>query len=413
MTLFTERDKVSKRAWISESGQVFSTPPDSAETADEFTQVGYVASRRIVVDRLNAMGFTLEAARSIFDDGIRDKLAELSDYEGISETEELHAKDIALYSKLSFESWLAAFCEIKSKGLQTWDLSPHRKETVKCDLSELATFVLSSGDYEPSFRFPTNDVRYLLRAALEASNIDAVLFLDLTDVVDSSYYSIEDRISEMARGELSSDYPTNNKIVVLTEGSTDSRVLKSTLELLCPHLSEYYSFMDFHAPNAPGGAGQLVNTIKAFAGAGISNRIVAMFDNDTAARAALRGLNRIALPSSMRVLQFPNVPFAVSYPTIGPSGLVQMDVNGLAGSLELYFGEDVLRRADGFLTPVHWRGYDAAVGAYQGELTEKAQLQKRFDRKLAAAASTPALIESQDWTALRRVLNEIRCAFDT
>jgi hypothetical protein len=111
MTLFTERDKVAKRAWVSESGEIVSTPPDSVETAGEFTQVGYAASRRIVVDRLNTMGFTLEAARSIFDDGIRDKLAELGDYEGVSEIEESYAKDIALYSKLSFESWLAAFCE--------------------------------------------------------------------------------------------------------------------------------------------------------------------------------------------------------------------------------------------------------------------------------------------------------------
>jgi len=412
MTLFTEKDRVAKLVWLSESGEIVSTRPDSTDTPDEFTQVGYSASKKTVIDRLNVMGFTIEAARSLFEDGIQEKLSELKEYEGNSEIETLYAKEVALYSKLSFVSWLAAFQEIKSKG-QTRDLSPHREGTVNCPLSDLATFVLSSGDYEPSFRFPTSDVRYFLRAALEASNIDAVLFLDLTDVVDSGYYSIEDRVSEMARAELSSDYPTNSRIVVLTEGSSDSRVLKATLELLFPHLAEYYSFMDFHAPNAPGGAGQLVNTIKSFAGAGISNRVIAVFDNDTAARAALRALARIALPSSMRVLQFPALPSAASYPTIGPSGLVQMDVNGLAGSLELYFGEDVLKRADGSLTPVHWRGYDAAVCAYQGELTEKAQLQERFDLKLAAAASTPSLIESQDWTPMRSVLDVIRCAFDS
>ncbi|MCE9611848.1 MAG: hypothetical protein K8R23_16750 [Chthoniobacter sp.] len=412
MTLFTEKDKVAKPVWLSESGEIMSTRPNSTDTADELTQVGYSAPKKAVIDRLNVMGFTIEAARSLFEDGIQDKLSELKEYEGNSEIETLYAKEIALYSDLSFESWLAAFQEIKSKGLQTWDLSPHREGAVKCVLSDLATFVLSSNDDEPLFRFPTSDVRYFLRAALEASNIDAVLFLDLTEVVGSGYYSIEDRVSEMARAELSSDYPTNSRIVVLTEGSSDSRVLKATMELFFPHLAEYYSFMDFHAPNAPGGAGQLVNTIKSFAGAGISNRVIAVFDNDTAARAALRALARIALPSFMRVLQFPALPSAASYPTIGPSGLVQMDVNGLAGSLELYFGEDVLKREDGSLTPVHWRGYDAAVCAYQGELTEKAQLQERFDLKLAAAASTPTLIKSQDWTPMRSVLDAIRCAFD-
>jgi hypothetical protein len=90
---------------------------------------------------------------------------------------------------------------------------------------------------------------------------------------------------------------------ILTEGVTDRRVLEASLKLLYPHLAEYYAFMDFDGANAPGGAGQLVNTVKAFAGAGIANRVIALFDNDTAARSALRGLEGVSLPSSMRVLQ--------------------------------------------------------------------------------------------------------------
>ncbi|MDB6037409.1 MAG: hypothetical protein JWM99_1250 [Verrucomicrobiales bacterium] len=40
---------------------------------------------------------------------------------------------------------------------------------------------------------------------------------------------------------------------------------------------------------------------------------------------------------------------------------IHMDVNGLAASLEIYFGEDVLIRKDGTLTPIHWRGFDSGV----------------------------------------------------
>ena len=89
-----------------------------------------------------------------------------------------------------------------------------------------------------------------------------------------------------------------------------------------------------------------------------------------------------------------------------------MDVNGLAGGLELYFGEDVLRRADGTLTPVHWRGFDAAVGRYQGEVIDKAHLQDKFTQKLRNGALDHSLLQSQDWSPMRKLLDSIRSAFE-
>ena len=89
-----------------------------------------------------------------------------------------------------------------------------------------------------------------------------------------------------------------------------------------------------------------------------------------------------------------------------------MDVNGLAGSLEIYFGEDVLRRTDGTLTPVHWRGFDTAVRAYQGELENKGSLQDKFNQKLAAAVADSKRIQAQDWAGIRAVLDMVRQAFE-
>jgi hypothetical protein len=255
-------------------------------------------------------------------------------------------------------------------------------------------------------------VRFLIRAVIEACGVNSIFQLDLTDVTSSGYYKIAEPVAENARVELTSDYPLNTKVVVLTEGITDRRVLEASLRILYPHLDEYYSFMDFDSANAPGGAGQLVNTVKAFAGAGIANRVIALFDYDTAARAALRGLNGVALPRSMRVLQFPVIAIASNYPTIGPSGLVNMNVNGLAGSLEMYFGEDILRRADGTFTPVHWRGFDSAIRAYQGELESKKDLQAKFDQKLAVAANNPLTVQTQDWSGIRAILDMVRRPFE-
>jgi hypothetical protein len=321
-----------------------------------------------------------------------------------------YAEEIRMFQLLSFDAWIESVRLLKGKNLNSWDLTLKKGDASVRDLPSLERFMLS-GDEFP-FRFPPCDVRFLIRAVIEACGVNSVFQLDLTDVTSSGYYEIADPVAENARAELTSDYPLNTKVVVLTEGITDRRVLEASLRILYPHLDEYYSFMDFDNANAPGGAGQLVNTVKAFAGAGIANRVVALFDNDTAACAALRGLNGVALPRSMRVRQFPVIAIASNYPTIGPSGLVNMNVNGLAGSLEMYFGEDILRREDGTLAPVHWRGFDSAIRAYQGELESKRDLQAKFDQKVAVAATNPVTIQTQDWSGIRAILDMVRRAFE-
>ena len=181
--------------------------------------------------------------------------------------------------------------------------------------------------------------------------------------------------------------------------------------LIYPHLVDLYSFMDFEGPGAKGGADQLVHTLKAFTGAGIVNSVIALFDNDTGALAALRGLKKEILPTSIRILHYPPLEVAKRYPTLGPNGLVEMDVNGLAGSLEMYFGKDVLRQDDGSLTPVQWKGYDSGLRQYQGELLDKSKLQSRFFTKLEIALSDSAITETQDWSEVRLILDAIRSAF--
>lgn len=421
MTVFTEAEKSIREVRQPESG-------GDSTCEYSLTEVAYAASGTIIRDRLEVMGFTLLATRAVFEEGIRRQLLDAQEtlrsraaesiaeggnekmrkvYERMAES---YAEEVSMLQRLSFDAWLETFRSVNRKGLNRWDLTLKEGEPAVRDLQPVERFMLSADEFP--FRFPPCDVRFLIRAVVEACGDNSNFHLDLSDVVSSGYYDIADRVAENARVELTSDYPLNTKVIVLTEGMTDRRVLEASLRLLYPHLSDYYSFMDFEGANAPGGAGQLVNTVKAFAGAGIANRIVALFDNDTAARAALRGLGSATLPPSMRVLQYPTIAVASNYPTSGPSGLVHMDVNGLAGSLEIYFGEDVLRRTDGTFTPVHWRGFDPAVRAYQGELENKASLQEKFHQKLATAVTDSAVIQAQDWTGIRAILNMVRQAFE-
>ncbi|MEW5655218.1 hypothetical protein ABGT92_07735 [Streptomyces cinereoruber] len=208
-------------------------------------------------------------------------------------------------------------------------------------------------------------------------------------------------------------------VVVLTEGSSDVAVLEPALTLLYPHLTDVVRFMNY-AGNAQGGAGALVTTVRAFCAAHIANPVIALFDNDTAATDALRPLLRDGeLPSTIKVLRYPPIELAAHYPTLGPptadapAGRISAaDVNGLAGSIELYLGRDILTGPDGTLRPVQWTSYMKGSRQYQGEVVDKREIQAAYRAKLAKAQSDPNAIEGQDWSGIRAILDMIVRAFD-
>ncbi len=65
-------------------------------------------------------------------------------------------------------------------------------------------------------------------------------------------------------------------MVVLTEGKTDAEFLAAALPVLYPHLTDLVRFLDY-ARRPEGGVGALLHTVRAFAAAGIANRVVALW----------------------------------------------------------------------------------------------------------------------------------------
>lgn len=157
------------------------------------------------------------------------------------------------------------------------------------------------------------------------------------------------------------------KITLLTEGITDSRILSTSLNAFYPEARDLYSFVDFEGFRVEGGASPLARLLRGFAGAGLTDRFIAIFDNDAAGHEALISLKRIALPSNIRAITLPDLEFARDYPTIGPNGKLNADINGAAVSIESFLGRGALSR-DGELRPVRWSQWNSSVKRYQGEL---------------------------------------------
>ena len=199
----------------------------------------------------------------------------------------------------------------------------------------------------------------------------------------------------------------NERIIILTEGSSDRVILQKSLFALYPHLYDYFSFMDFGAANVSGGASSLVSNVKAFSSARIRNRIVAVFDNDTAATDALRGLSGIRLPLNIKVVRLPTLELAKSYPTIGPQGEVCVNVNGLACSIELYLGTDILKDQEGGLMPIQWKGYNQTLKQYQGEILNKEKIQDAYNHFLSEAFKSREVYLNHDWAPMKLVFQTI------
>ena len=197
-----------------------------------------------------------------------------------------------------------------------------------------------------------------------------IAVLDISDLAEAGWldYDLENFITEPP--------------IILTEGITDIETLKKALHVIYPKLESNVRFLDTSfRPET--NAAAVVKMIKSFAAAGINNRILAILDNDAAASEAMTNLPRI-LPNNIKVIQYPELDLMTSYPTIGPQGEINMNINGLAGSIEMYMGKDILTGNDGNLELVQWGGYINRVKKYQGSLINKDAVGSRFKGKDAA-----------------------------
>lgn len=386
------------RSRIAEAAEFYADPDDDdAGLGGTVTAHEFIAPGQIIADRLDVLGFTpvevhhvlnsrLDNARQVLDDAL------------------LYTRGTEWMARIQAErAYLAAYTG------RDW-------------IADLRSAVTSPAEDsgEPGTvkwlmdRVDEEDGRLALRAFLMARPDDEVR-LDVTDLVAGGWYEdVPAGICASGLSTMRAVAAAHAPIVVLTEGKSDIAVLEPAFRLLRPHLSDLVRFMDY-GERPTGGAGPLVTTIRAFAAAGIANRVVALFDNDTAATDALRLLDRARLPSNIRVGQYPPLDLARYYPTLGPPpanvDVAYADVNGLAGSIEMYLGRDILTLQDGTLQPVQWHSYIPGARQYQGEVTGKQALHDAYRAKLRAAETHPSNIADQDWSGIQAIFDVILQAF--
>lgn len=336
-----------------------------ANEEENETVKSFCSTSRICMQRLELFGATYEKAKSDFELALQK----------IKDDEVYNFKSI---ENITFESYLSDIKSIINSKKKTYNNNYY--DNFIDYLQENELFI----EYQ--------SIKLGLWSILSVVNPESEVEYNLTDIINGGWVS---KVKKAVKTE---------KIIVLTEGKTDTEFLKVCLKNFFPHLEGFYHFMDFENSKYEANASRLVHTIKSFVGSGIKNLIVALFDNDSAAKKEIKNLRNVNLPSNIKILQYPPIEFAKKYPTIGPNGIQFMDINGFAGSIEMYLGQDCLKENKEFI-PIQWTGYIESIGQYQGVINKKENVQKAFREKVKKFDYSSYNIN--DWNELISIINTI------
>ncbi len=407
----------------------------------------YLSTVEEIKKRLDIMGYSIENAEKKFQDGIEHFVKK--------EKNSLSDSEIENCRKLTLDLWIQSIKEIFDQNIDRHNLEEKIK-TSDADLQFSISFLLDQPDFEciagmqsfnevteemekvqassilmtlrgylwgfaieetpPSYEenqrsdFDYNHPFFVLRLALEHLNKDYEILLDCN-------YFIENEIgfhdAEFLNDQdLFERYTKFEKIIVLCEGTTDGWLIEKTLQTHYPYLCPYYYFMDFNKFNVQGGASSLVSFAKAFAGAGIRNRILVIVDNDAAGTQAEQALLSLKLPSNFHILKLPHLSMAENYPAhnVPDGNIVNCNINGLACSIELYLGRDILTDQNGQLIPIQWNAFNPKTKSYQGEITNKAQIQEKYS-ELMDKLERNSQPSDHDWEPMELLLKSMSRAF--
>jgi hypothetical protein len=389
--IFNENDKRVRR--IHYAKYYTEAIEDNTEDVNCFE---YAATSGVIRDRLELLGHSLEKSVQAYSNCLQNTISErrewgLGDHYTVDHLETL--------KKIGFVGWTDIIRKIIRDGISKYSLNQARDRSK----DDLLTFVLDCDDEELFLGYPVTDYGLALRAILEALDETDEFVLDITSLVSSGYYHQEEKVCENTARRMQSQSLPFQKILILTEGSSDTFILSKSLKLLYPHLKEYFSFMDFASVRPDGGTSALERTVKSFAAAGLNNKILVLFDNDTAGLSAFNALKKSKLPTNIKLLVLPNLDFAKSYPTIGPQGFMDADINGRACSIELYLGKNVISENNGAFIPVRWSSLDSRQNDYQGEIIQKAQIQEKFKEILLLTESDATKLCLYEWDDIREI----------
>lgn len=215
------------------------------------------------------------------------------------------------------------------------------------------------------------------------SNLDAKVTWEYGPLVNAGWASVSDFAAGASRSQT---------VLVATEGTSDSSILKRAFSTLRPDIADFFQFVDVDERHPFWGTGNLVKFAEGLVRIDIQNKVLFILDNDAEGVDALKRLKDLQMPPNMRAIRLPEHDAFRSFPAIGPEGTRNSDINGRAAAIECYLD---LRLPNYGPPVVRWSNYKKEIDAWQGALEHKETYMRHFFEQ------TPETLRNGDYDTAR------------
>ncbi len=224
-----------------------------------------------------------------------------------------------------------------------------------------------------------NKCTYIIGEFFE--NLDPYIILRiLAENKNNLQYSVQWSYSDVIenewvkREEIIKPLEDKYKILIVTEGKTDSFIIKKTIENLYSNIADFFQFIDMQDNYPFTGTGNLSNFCMGLSKINIQNNVIILFDNDTSGIELYNKVQNISRPNNLYICHLPTYEEFNEINTIGPSGEVKCNINGKAVAIECFLD---FSSVDNNPT-IRWNNYNKVMQQYQGELENKDKYVRKF-----------------------------------
>lgn len=296
------------------------------------------------------------------------------------EIEELFNEELAMFKQLCSSSTPITFHDFYNTVINVdiqninmasdeydsdYDLGEYVRKCVIHEIKDLSNFPYYDA-YDIGYFLENLDPYITLRILSEnKNNHNLDVIWRFKDVVENGWNLEEDIIPKLT---------TQEKILIVTEGSSDTDIIKKSINRLYSDIADFFDFIDMEQNYPFTGTGNLKIFVKGLSKINILNKILVILDNDTAGISVYNDIKTIDLPNNLNVITLPNYKDFDNFKCKGPHGDSLENINGKAVSIECFLDHSSIDDE----IYVRWTSFNDKLIQYQGNIEPKNLLIKSF-----------------------------------
>ena len=321
---------------------------------------GYSRKMANVKSRLDMLGYSIPNTKQIYESLVEEH------------------KDYGYNIKISYETFFDIIKNLDISVVNTLEPAINYEENGydlgeyvrRCIFTSLDIDGKMMVDYEEDDSY-INPI-YDLSTFLENLPVYITLRI-LAENPDNAEYELQWRFADVVengwvkRDEIVKELDAQDRIMLVTEGSSDSFIIKKTIDQLYPDVADFFDFVDMDKNYPFTGTGILYYFCMGLCRINIRNNMIIIFDNDTTGLEKYHKSMILTKPKNLLITKLPDHQSFTEVLTVGPQGKSVENINGKAVAIECFLDFKSVSEEP----CVRWTSYNRQEKQYQGELIHK------------------------------------------